>query len=144
MKTSLISPALAILVLIGAAGCSSPASRISRNEAAFAQWPAAVQEKVRAGKIDVGFTQEQTRVALGAPVRIFTRTTAEGTGEVWAYADNRPSFSFGLGIGSVRGNTGTSVGLGYSDRDWRDGERMRVVFDREGKVTTIESGRGRM
>lgn len=143
MKTPLISSCLVALVLIGAAGCSTPASRISRNETAFSQWPPAVQEKVRAGKIEVGFTQEQTRVALGEPVRVFTRTTAEGSTEVWAYADNRPSFSFGLGIGSVRGNTGTSVGLGYSDRDWRDGERMRVVFDLQGKVATVESGRGR-
>src|SRR5687768_8091252 len=56
---------LAIVLLLFAAGCSTPASRISRHQEAFSEWPEAIQEKVRAGQIDLGFTPEQVRVALG-------------------------------------------------------------------------------
>ena len=132
---------LAGLTLLTVAGCSSPASRIAKHQAAFAEWPAAVQEKVRAGQVDLGFTQEQVRVALGEPDRVFTRTTNDGTTEGWAYRQEKSRFSFGLGLGSVRGSTaiGGGVVVGDRDRDWRDGETMRVVFDRAGRVAAIEA-----
>ncbi len=139
MKTFFSIAAASVLLL--AAGCSTVSSRIAKNEADFAQWPAAVQEKVRAGQVEVGFTQQQTQVALGAPSRTFTRTTADGTTEVWVFPDDRPRFSFGVGVGSSRGGTGVGLGMGVSDRDWRDGEKMRVVFDRQGRVSAIETAK---
>jgi len=91
---------LATLLLLGATGCTStPERRITKNDAAFSQWPAAVQEKVRAGQIDLGFTPEQVRTALGGPDRKFARTTNDGTSEIWAYRDDKPRFSFGIGLG---------------------------------------------
>lgn len=140
MKTfpSLITAGALLLVV---AGCSTVDSRISKHEAAFSQWPPAVQQQVRAGQVGVGFTQEQVEVALGEPSRTFTRTNPDGTTQVWVYPDKGPHFSFGVGVGSVRGNTGVGLGVGVSDRDWRDGEKMRVIFDRRGVVEAIETAK---
>ncbi len=132
---------LAGLALFAGAGCSSVSSRISKNEAAFSQWPAAVQDKVRAGQIDLGFTTEQVRVALGDPDRTFTRTTADGTTDLWVYRQERSGFSFGFGLGAIRGASIYSGGVTFNDRDWRDGETTRIVFDRAGHVSAVESAR---
>lgn len=125
-------------MLLGAS-CSTPASRISRHQEAFSEWPEAIQEKVRAGQIDLGFTTEQVRVALGDPARTFTRTNNDGTSEVWVYRGKEPRFSVGLGMGTSRGSTGfgggVSVGTG-ADRD--DENATRVVFA-GGRVSAVET-----
>lgn len=139
MKTLRPFTLIAALALVVAAGCSTTSSRIAKNPAAFAEWPVAVQDKVRAGQVDLGFTQEQVRVALGEPDRIFSRTTNDGTTDVWVYRQEKSRFSFGFGLGSVRGSTGVGAGVMVGDRDWRDGESTRVVFDRAGRVSTIET-----
>ena len=126
--------------LLLAAGCATPASRISSHQAAFDTWPVAVQEKVRAGHIDVGFTAEMVRVAMGDADRMFTRTTEKGTMEVWVYNDHSPSFSIGLGMGTSHGSTASGVGVAVGSDSFRDGEVMRVVFD-GGRVAAIESRR---
>ncbi|HVW19987.1 MAG TPA: hypothetical protein VG838_12590 [Opitutaceae bacterium] len=141
MKTSLFTLLLAALL---AAGCSSsPSSRIDRNRAEFDRWPIEVQQKVAAGQVDVGFTTDQVRMALGDPDRIATRTTAETETEAWIYRDRGPRIGFGLGVGSFGG--GTAVGVGLHSGDWalRPDESKRVVFD-GGKVSAVEmSARGR-
>ncbi len=130
---------LAGLALVATVGCSTPASRIAEHQAAFAGWPAAVQAKVRAGEVGLGFTPEQTRVALGEPDRVFSRTTGDGTTEVWAYRQEKPRFSLGIGVGSLHGSTGVAGGVVVGDHDWRDGETLRVIFDRLGRVAAIET-----
>jgi hypothetical protein len=134
MKTLLL-PVFAILLLV-AAGCASVESRIQDNEAAFNTWPADVQEKVRAGKVEMGFTPEMVEVALGKPDRTSSRTTERGQADVWVYHDEAPRFSIGLGLGSGRGSTGFGGGVTVGD-DFRDEENMRVVFE-GGRVTAIE------
>ncbi len=124
------------------AGCSTVDSRIANNRAAFNTWPAAVQDKVVQGQIDVGFTTEQVRVALGEPDRVFTRTTADGTSQVWSYRERGPRFGFGVGIGTGsfghRGGTfgGVSMGTGGG---YHDDEKLGVIFDPTGKVASIET-----
>lgn len=125
-------------------GCSTVDSRIARNREVFNTWPAAVQERIAAGQIDIGFTTDQVRVALGEPDRVFTRTTADGTSEVWSYRDRRPRIGFGVGVGiggwhgghGMGGGVGIGTGGGY-----RDDERLGVVFDRTGQVTAVEERR---
>ena len=137
MKTSF--PVLGCLLALGLAGCSTVSSRISRNRAEYDTWPPAVQQAVASGKIGVGFTQQQVRVALGDPDRVFTRTTSDGTTEVWSYRDPRPRIGFGvgMGIGSGRGlGGGVMVGSGSG---YRDDEKLGVIFDRAGKVSAIEN-----
>jgi hypothetical protein len=127
-----------VCLILFAASCATPDSRAKKNEAAFNSWPADVQQKVRAGKVDVGFTPDMVRVALGAPDRVATRTTAQGVAEVWVYFDNNPKFS--LGIGMVSGGRHSAVGGGMvvGDDSWRDEEMLRVIFE-GGRVAAIET-----
>ena len=134
MKTPLIS--VIAIVLLVAAGCASVESRIQDNEAAFNTWPADVQEKVRAGKVEMGFTPEMVEVALGKPDRTSSRTTERGQADVWVYHDKSPRFSIGLGLGSGRGSTGFGGGVTVGD-DFRDEENMRVIFEGD-RVAAIE------
>lgn len=135
MKANL--PVIAVLALLWA-GCSTVDSRIAKNRAEFSSWPAAVQDKVVAGKIDLGFTPEQVLMALGEPDRRFTRTSTDGTTAVWSYRDRGPQISFGLGLGlggrRSAGFGGVVLGPGY-----QDDEQMGIVFDRTGKVSAIET-----
>ncbi len=117
--------------------CSTPDSRISAGQAAFAQYPAAVQQKIRAGQVDVGFTPEMVRMALGKPNRSFVRKTEAGDTEVWGYHDNTPRFSFGVGVGSGGYHSGTAVGVGMSTGGYDPEEKIRVEF-RAGLVTAVE------
>ena len=49
-------PALLLVAVLAA--CSSPQSRIDSNRTVFEKYPSGVQEKIRAGRIDVGFNPE--------------------------------------------------------------------------------------
>ena len=141
MKTKLLSLALACGAF-GAAGCSTVDSRIARNRDLFNTWPSAVQDKVVVGQIDIGFTVDQVRVALGEPDRVFTRTSADGTSQIWSYRDRGPRFGFGVGLGvgsfGSRGGSFGSVGIG-TGTGYHDDEKMGVVFDASGRVSSIET-----
>lgn len=121
-------------------GCSTTDSRIKNNQAAFNAAPPDVQAKIREGKVAIGFTEQQVLMALGKPDRRYTRTTAEGTTDVWAYEDHKPSFSFGIGVASGGGGSmvGSGVAIGTGDRS---GDKLRVVLT-GGRVTALET-RGR-
>lgn len=141
MKTKAwLGSGLGIVLLV--TGCSTVDSRIAKNREAFSTWPAPVQDKVVQGKIDIGFTPDQVRVALGEPDRVFTRTTADGTSEIWSYRDRGPKFSFGVGVGmgsfGHRGGTMGGIGL-TTGGGYRDDEKLGIVFDRTGQVTSIET-----
>ena len=83
MRPFVLVLSLASLVLLSA--CSStPDARIAKNQAVFGNFPAAVQQKIRAGEVDVGFTPEMVRLALGEPTRQFNRQTGAGTAEAAA------------------------------------------------------------
>ena len=134
MKT-LLSSVLAALLLL-TAGCTSVDSRVSDHKAAFDTWPSDVQEKVRAGKVEIGFNREMVEVALGKPDRLSSRTTAGGQADVWVYFDKGPNFSIGLGVGSYNSSSAVGAGVTVGD-DFRDDEKMRVIFE-GGRVTAIE------
>lgn len=139
MKPAVIA---GLLLSLLAAGCSTVDSRIEKNRAAFNSWPAAVQDKVVRGQIDVGFTADQVRVALGEPDRVFARTTADGTSQVWSYRDRGPRFGFGVGVGmgSFGGRSSTFGGVNVgTDTGYRDDEKMGVVLDASGRVSSIET-----
>jgi hypothetical protein len=135
-------PAFLVLCLAGAlAGCSTVSSRIARDREEFDRYPLAVREKIAAGEVDVGFTPDQVRMALGEPDRVATRTTPDGVSEVWGYRKKGPRFSVGVGVGVFGGGGSTRVGTGVgvsTGGDRRDDERLRVIFER-GEVTAIET-----
>lgn len=133
-----IGPTFIVLfALLLATSCSSIESRIQSNTAAYNSWPADVQQKVKMGQVEVGFTEGMVLVAVGWPDRKNTRTTVEGTSEVWLYLDHGPHFSIGVGVGSA------SIGSDYSGAavvgadGFASEVLMRVVFN-GGRVSAIE------
>jgi hypothetical protein len=128
---------LASVVLALAAGCATVSSRIAKDRANYDSWPLDVREKVAAGQVEIGFSPEQVRVALGEPDRMATRTTAGGVSESWIYRDRGPRIGFGLGLGGAGGSTAYGVGVRTGDWPLRPDESKRVVFE-GGKVSMIE------
>ncbi len=135
-------PLLVTGLALTLAGCvSTPTARIRADRSVYDSYPLEVQEKVAAGEVGVGFTPDQVRMALGRPDRVATRTTPDGTSEVWSYRDPGPRFSVGLGIGVGGGGgstrVGTGVGVSTGQRVYDD-EKVRVVFDERGQVSAVE------
>lgn len=130
-------PILAVLVAIAAA-CSSPSARIRRQKAAFDAYPPAVQERIRAGQVEVGYTPEQVTLALGKPDRKYVRKTASGAQDVWGYAvgSSRPRMGLNLGMGSWGGRGAMSGGVGVESEAAHD-ERARIVFE-DSRVVSVE------
>lgn len=138
MKSSRFFVLLPVLALALQTGCSSPDSRIKKNQTAFNALPAETQTKIRAGKVEVGYTMPMVVMALGEPDRRYKRTTEKGQSEVWAYRDKGPAFSIGLGIGGGGGRTGVGGGIGVSTAGDREEDKIRVVFE-GGQVTATET-----
>lgn len=127
-----------LLLLFTAAGCATtPPARIEKNRPAFDSYSAEVQEKIRAGNVDLGFTPPMVRFALGEPERELRRASAAGEEDVWVYRRPAAGFGFGLGIGGGGGRTGYGAGVSLSTATNSDEDAMRIIF-REGKVTAIE------
>ena len=81
---------LAAVALSGAmlAGCAStPESRIEKNRPFFDSLPLERQARIRGGETDVGFSAEETRLALGEPSRVYVRKDAAGEAAIWEYRD---------------------------------------------------------
>ena len=126
-----------LLSALTLAACASTDSRIRDHQAAFDHYPPAIQQKIRAGQIDLGFTPEMVEMALGKPDHRYQRTTAQGSSDVWGYSDDSPQFSFGLGGGSFGGSTGLGGGVGISTGQTANQDKLRVVFS-SGRVSAIE------
>jgi len=122
------------------AGCSTTQGRIDQNQPAFARYAPAVQEKIRSGRVEPGFTPEMVRMALGEPARILQRKTAAGETEVWVYRDDRVRFSFGIGAGTANRHTAMGGGMVLGDSGYSDEDRLRVEF-KAGIVSAIEQVR---
>ncbi len=124
-----------LLLALLLCACQTPESRIRKNQEKFAAYPPQAQDMIRAGKVEVGFTQEMVLMALGKPSRKYTRKAQDEILEVWAYTEGRPGL--GLSLGAATGSSvvyGGGISVGGGDRE---DERMRVVF-KEGKVTAVE------
>lgn len=125
-----------LAVTLMMAGCqSTPETRIATQADAFAAMPADVQEKIRAGKVEVGFTAEQVTLAKGKPDLVNRRTTAEGEAEIWSYERGRSGLGLGLGIGGGSGGVGGGVGVSSGGRAPEIALRVSLVG---GRVTAVE------
>ena len=136
MKTS---PLLLLGLIALISGCAStPADRIARDPQAFATLPAAAQERVRKGQVDIGDSEAAVRLALGEPSRrVQRREQAGGESEVWIYESAGPRFSFSFGVGTAGRHSALGAGVATSTPP-RDEEAMRVEFQ-QGRVVRIES-----
>ena len=141
MHTRLAALLFSLLLLAGCA--STPDQRISRAQAEYNQLPPAVQQQIRAGQIDLGFTETMVWMALGEPARKVERVSAEGTAQVWVYTRSEPRMSFGFGVGSYgrRSSVGTGVGISTGGSGFASDEAMRVEF-LQGRVSRVEYRRG--
>lgn len=127
--------AAAGLALTLLAACGTPQSRIRKNPGLFASWPPEIQSRVKAGEVDVGFTAEMVRMALGSPDQKFMRTTETAAEEVWIYGG--PGLRQGVGV-SVGGGTYGGFGGGVSvGSESPRGENARIVFA-GGRVVSVE------
>lgn len=140
MKKSWIWMLAAGMAVGMAAGCAStPASRIEQNRAFFDSLPADRQARIRGGQTDVGFTAEETRLALGEPSRVYVRRDAAGEAAVWEYRDEerryeRQRVDWVDGRPGGRGSMSGYVNVLQS----LDSLRTRVEL-RGGVVTAVES-----
>ncbi|MBI2516731.1 MAG: hypothetical protein HYV95_07415 [Opitutae bacterium] len=133
-----LTPALALAVFaLFFAGCSTPQSRIEQNRAAYDQFPAEVQAKIRSGQVDVGYTPEMVAIALGEPTRKATRKTEAGDAEVWIYHNNSPQFSFGFGMAGGGRHTAVGGAVDVTTGGYDPEEAIRVEF-RGGKVSAVD------
>ena len=91
--------------------CSTPDSRIRKNQELFDTYPPDVQDSIREGKVKIGFTEDMVRMALGNPNETAVNVTKEGEVHVWAYTKS----TTGGGVSVGRSSLGrTRVGVGVS------------------------------
>ncbi len=123
-------------LLLGA--CATPSSRIEDKQDVYNRYPPEVRSRIAAGEVDIGFTQEQAKLALGEPSRKYSRTTERGASEVWAYSKAGVGVSVGLGVGGgLGGGFGGGVGIASGAADNEPTDKLRVVFE-NGRVSSIE------
>jgi outer membrane protein assembly factor BamE (lipoprotein component of BamABCDE complex) len=129
MLTSLFTLCFVIFL-----SCSTPDSRIRKNQELFDSYPAEVQKNIRAGKVEVGYTEDMVRMALGDPNETAVNKTAEGEVHVWAYTKSTPGGGVSVGR-STRGRT--SVGVGVSVGRPSQKKYAAIVEFRNGRVSKV-------
>lgn len=139
----LFLPCAFIVTLL--AGCAiTPADRIRSEPVLFARYSVEVQERIRAGRVEVGDDADAVWLALGEPHRRVERTTAEGRAEVWIYLhrqrQSRVRLSLGVGMGMRHSGVGAGIGMATGDVV-PDEEATRVEFS-AGRVVRVETRKG--
>lgn len=134
------------MIVLLIAGCATPAHRIKQNPEIFAAFPPEIQEKVRNGEIEVGFSKDMVYIARGRPDREYQRQTAEGVTDVWAYVDvdhwtEQQRVSGNFRYRDSEGRLRNAYDSAWVDvRHEREYEKVRVEFQK-GIVTAIETVR---
>ncbi len=117
------------VVAAGLCGCQTfPSDRIAADQAGYNAWPADVRANVRAGRIAVGYTEEQVRVALGEPSLKTQAGDPGNLSEVWVYRREAPRFSFGIGGAGMGGHSAVAGGVSASGIKLGLDENGRVLF----------------
>jgi hypothetical protein len=133
--------ALLGIAAIALTACSTKGSRIRDQQELFDAYPPEVQENIRKGIVEVGYTPEMVVMALGEPDQKVAEKPEDEAAEVWIYRKSTPGFGIGMGTGSYVGS-GVSVGSGVrvgeparsKDRAWIEFSGGRVE-----RVRTPES-----
>ena len=125
------------------AGCATPEKRIQQNQELFDSFPVAAQARIRGGQIDLGFTPDMVRIALGEPHRQTLRRSADGEVEIWFYFDSTRRYDRqrvdidGLGVSGPGGLRSVSGSAWINVEQNREYVRTRVEF-RNGVAIAIE------
>jgi hypothetical protein len=129
---------LLLAVSVWLTGCASPDARIKRSPEMFARLSPEHQALVREGKVGVGFGVDAVRLAVGEPDRVWVRTDATGTSEVWSYTTWATDFGRPLYRGWYHAYSDLSPYYYLNSERRREHEYFKVVFDNGGKVVAIE------
>jgi len=143
MKTN-VSFLSVIGVAVLLSGCvSTPDSRIKKEPQLFASFAPDIQTQVQRGEIQMGFSRDMVRLALGRPARVHIRTDATGESEVWTYVHSRyishyePSTA-GYWYRDRAGRLNRSYDTMWVDRGWyEDYPVLRLEFVSD-KLKAIE------
>ena len=125
------------------AGCATPEKRIQQNQDVFDTFPVAAQARIRGGQIDLGFTPDMVRIALGEPQRKVLRRAADGEVEIWIYLDTSRRYDRqrvdidGLSLSGPGGLRSVNGSAWINVEQNREFIRTRVEF-RNGVATVIE------
>ena len=138
-RSACFAGSLALLL----AGCATPEKRIQQNQEIFDSFPVAAQARIRGGQIDLGFTPDMVRIALGEPQRKTLRRAADGEVEIWSYVDSTRRYDRqrveidGLSISGPGGLRSLGGSAWINVEQNREFIRTRVEF-RNGVAATIE------
>jgi hypothetical protein len=84
---------LGLLISIALSSCMSAQylrdRRIAENIELFTSYTPDIQEQIRLGQINLGFSEDMVGLAWGAPDRVYVRTTESGEETVWIYSSRR-------------------------------------------------------
>jgi hypothetical protein len=117
--------------------CSTTGSRIEEHQQAFDTWPEHVQQNLRNGVIQVGYTPEMVFIAMGEPSRKVDVVTGEVAAQVWTWSRRRPGVGVSLGGWNAVGpNFGIGSGMSVVESSRRDD--VAVVEFRRGVVHRFE------
>ncbi len=146
MTTRFLRTALPLVLALFLTGCSTIDSRIREKSAVFAALDAPTQDKIRLGRIEVGFSTDLVYMSHGAPDERLTTTSATGTDETWIYNSYRQEYLGSALVGYRRYvviDPKTRQPIVYFEPVYdsiyreRVEERIRIIF-KGGKVEAIE------
>ena len=126
------------IAAIALTACNTTGSRIRRQQELFDSYPPEVQQNIRDGGIEVGYTREMVVMALGDPDRKIEAKAEDESGEVWTYHKKTPGFGIGMGTGGYLGS-GVSIGTGVTTGKPARSEDRAVVEFKSGRVRSFET-----
>jgi hypothetical protein len=129
--------ALLAVAAIALVACSTTDSRISGRQELFDSYPPEVQQNIRNGIIEVGYTREMVVMALGEPDQKVEAQPEHEIAEVWTYRKSKPGFGIGMGTGSYVGS-GVGVGTGVTMGEPARKEDRAVVEFSGGRVKRFQ------
>ncbi|HIJ89916.1 MAG: hypothetical protein OEV89_04045 [Desulfobulbaceae bacterium] len=141
-------PLLLILLLACALSACMTAQqirdrRIASNPEIFNSLSPEIQQKIRAGQIELGFSEEMVRLAWGIPDKIYTRTTDQGEATVWTYSKTRiltqtDRMTVPVQVRDKSGRSSVQYENVWINRDTREEYTVARVEFTAGTVTALE------
>jgi hypothetical protein len=135
MKAACIG--LCVALALAWLGCSTTGARIKQHQEAFDSYPERVQQNLRNGVIEVGYTPEMVVIALGEPSRKVDVVTDDATAQLWTWTRQTPGVSLSLGGWNALGSH-VALGSGMSVADPGQRDDVAIVEFRSGLVHRFE------
>ena len=117
--------------------------RIASNQELFNSFNAEIQQKIRAGQVELGFNEEMVKLAWGMPDTIYTRTTDKGDATVWTYSRTRilthtDRMTIPVRVRDTSGRSSVQYENVWVNRDTREEYAVARVEFTGGVVTALE------